>query len=69
MPVEQLVKEKSALHLELEQALKENKQTVLRLSLNSSDLVELRRRATELTRALSIEVRREHEQQKQRGNS
>ena len=36
--VEQLVMNKSSLHLELEQALKENKQTIFRMPSNSSDL-------------------------------
>ena len=64
-PVEQLVMNKSSLHLELEQALKENKQTIFRMPSNSSDLYELRRQAANLTRALSVEIRREYQQEQQ----
>ncbi len=53
---------KSAYHLKLEQALKENKKSIFQLSWNSSILKELRKETTNLIKELTSEIQREYKE-------
>jgi hypothetical protein len=56
------VTNKSAYHLKLEQALKENKKSIFQLSWNSSILKELRKETTNLIKELTSEIQREYKE-------
>jgi hypothetical protein len=56
------VTNKSAYHLKLEQALKENKKSIFQLSWNSSILKELRKETTNLIKELTLEIQREYKE-------
>ncbi len=54
---------KSSYHLKLEQALKENKETIFRLPINDSTLNGLRQQAINLTKELTLEILREYKEE------
>ena len=55
---------KSPYHLKLEQALEENKETIFRLPVNDSTLNGLRQQAINLTKELTLEIVREHNEER-----
>jgi hypothetical protein len=57
------VASKSSYHLKLEQALKENKETIFRLPINDSTLNGLRQQAINLTKELTLEILREYKEE------
>ncbi|CAF2817658.1 unnamed protein product [Rotaria sp. Silwood2] len=65
LPVEKLIITKSKHHLKLEQALEENKKTIFRLLSNSSTVVELRKQTNYLIKELTLEIKREFNEQQE----
>jgi hypothetical protein len=63
-PVQKLVTSKSAYHLRLEQALKENYEVILQPLENALTINELRKQASILTTKLGIEIKREFREKK-----
>jgi CRISPR/Cas system-associated protein Csx1 len=68
-PIEVLVTEKSEYHIKLEEALKENKESIAQLPWNSSSLIELRTQANYLIRELTSEIQREYKEGQELGRS
>jgi hypothetical protein len=64
-PIKNLVTRKTASHLRLEQALKQNKETILRSLVNGSMINELRRQASSLTDELTTEIKREYKEEQE----
>jgi hypothetical protein len=66
VPVGELVINKSAHHLKLEQALKKKKESIYRLSSNSSIVEELRNQTVDLIKELTSEIQREYKEEQER---
>ncbi len=61
------MRNKSAHHFQLEQALKENKESIYRLPSNSSSVNELRKQTAKLIKELTSEIQREYKEQQKLG--
>jgi hypothetical protein len=64
-PIKNLLINKSANHLRLEQALKENKEVILRSLANALTITELRKQAGDLTKELGAEIQREYKEEQE----
>lgn len=61
--MEELIKNKSVLHLELEKALKKNRETISQLASNSSIVNELRKQTRNIIKQLTSEIQREYKEE------
>jgi hypothetical protein len=62
-PIGELVRNKSAYHIELEQAITNNRELISRLASNISIVNILRRHNSNLIRTLTLEIQREYKKE------